>query len=158
MAQPLNMCLKKMGASQWQTVLQNGLNIEIQPAIERSLAETGLALTRLPAGLSLPERGNNHYCQWKAHAITWLLWHPAHPSFDLAEGMRGNDVRWLQTHLAAAGLYTVPVDGIVGIHTLDGLSAFRRQHNLSASSEADAWTLFLLEHDLGNFRQGNSNG
>ena len=157
-AQPLNTCLKKIGASKWNAALQNDLNIDSQPAIERSLSKSGLALTRLPPGLTLPKQSGDDYCQWKIHTSTWLLWLPAYPSFNLTEGMRGNEVRWLQTRLAAAGVYTVPVDGIVGVHTLDGLRVFRSQHNLSAISEADAWTLFLLKYDIGNFRQGNSNG
>jgi hypothetical protein len=156
-AQPLRLCLEKMGAERWQDVLQNGLNFKIQPEIERSLAETGLALARLPAGLRLPQQ-HGSYCQWESHASAWLLWRPAYAPFALTDGARGENVRWLQTRLATAGTYTVPVDGMVGVHTFDALSAFRRQHGLSASGGADAWTLFLLEHDLGNIRQGTNNG
>lgn len=156
-AQPLNQCLERMGASQWQNVLQNGLNAEIQPTIERALSESGLALARLPAGLHLSQQSGG-YCQWESRASAWLLWRPAYQPFELVNGARGDDVRWLQTRLAAAGHYTVPVDGMVGVHTSEALSAFRRQHGLSSSGGADAWTLFLLEHDLGNIRQGTNNG
>ena len=156
--QTLGVCLKNLGAGKWQTVLQNDLSIETQPKFSRSLAADGLALVSLPVGLNLAEQANVNYCQWKTTSGAWLLWHPAYPPFDPANGKRGSNVRWLQQKLTEAGFYTVPVDGIVGVHTLDGLNAFRRQHGLTSSGNADGWTVFLLEQNLGNIRQGKNNG
>lgn len=145
---PLKACLEKIGAGGWHAVLQDGLRADIHAAIGHSLAQAGLALTGLPAGWR-PPRQLGGYCQWENHAGSWLLWRPLHLPFKPASGDQGENVRWLQARLASAGHYALPVDGLAGAHTFEALAAFRLQHGLTADGGADAWTIFLLEHDLG---------
>ncbi|MBU0594596.1 MAG: AAA family ATPase [Gammaproteobacteria bacterium] len=147
--QPLRSCLENLGAGKWNSVLQNSMSIEIQTAIGRSLAENGLALARQPAGWRIPSQTGGSYCQWESHASTWLVWRPSYLPFDLANEAQGENIRWLQARLAEAGHYSFRVDGMVGIRTIEALQAFRIQNGLPADGGADAWTLFMLEHNIG---------
>jgi hypothetical protein len=141
--------LENLGAGKWNSVLQNSMSIEIQTAIGRSLAENGLALARQPAGWRIPSQTGGSYCQWESHASTWLVWRPSYLPFDLANEAQGENIRWLQARLAEAGHYSFRVDGMVGIRTIEALQAFRIQNGLPADGGADAWTLFMLEHNIG---------
>ncbi|MBZ0105720.1 MAG: AAA family ATPase [Sulfuricella denitrificans] len=147
-AQPLSSCMESLGAGSWVGVLQNNMDTEIQPAIERSLAESGLLIAQLPAGWRITRQAGSFYCQWESHASTWLLWRPAFLPFELTDEARGENIRWLQARLAEKGYYAVRVDGMVGVHTIEALQAFRNQYGLPASGGTDAWTLFMLEHKV----------
>jgi hypothetical protein len=150
--QAFQSCLKKLHADAWLTELENGLNVETRSATLQSLAENGLALALLPAGLRLPEASAaqaNNSCSWDNRAGSWVLWRPVHLPFELASHAQGEAVRWLQTQLAETNLYTAPVDGLAGPRTLAALNVFQRQHGMPADGNVDAWTLFLLEHGIG---------
>lgn len=144
-------CLKNLRAEAWRAEIEDGLNIETRQATLRALAENGLVLALLPAGLRLPEpsAAQAGMCHWDNRAGNWVLWRPAHLPFALVERDRGDAVRWLQQQLAATNFYSAPVDGRAGPRTLAALRSFRQQHGMPADGSVDAWTLFLLEHGPG---------
>ncbi|MBF0144168.1 MAG: AAA family ATPase [Magnetococcales bacterium] len=58
-------------------------------------------------------------------------------------------VRRLQEDLRQAGYYEAEVDGIVGRHTLRGLTRFQKASNLPLTGMPDAATLYLLQRAKG---------
>jgi hypothetical protein len=64
----------------------------------------------------------------------------------LGKGAKGDEVVWLQQHLVSA-VPTVPVDGVLGTSTADGLRAFQTAHGLPATGTTDAatWTAVLAQ-------------
>jgi general secretion pathway protein A len=93
----------------------------------------------------------------QAQTLDTFLKKRTFPPFNATLGKRGSDVRLLQQQLTEVGFYTAPVDGIVGVHTLNGLNAFRRQHGLSPDGNVDDRTLFLLEQNLNQLREEEKN-
>jgi peptidoglycan hydrolase-like protein with peptidoglycan-binding domain len=109
-------------------------------------------LAFLPAGLRLPESladKNAKECSSAGNVGAWVLWRPNTMPFELNRKTDSKKITWLQTQLAANRLYAASVDGLYGPQTLVALNAFQRWHGLPADSNVDAWTLFLLEHDIG---------
>lgn len=147
--QALQTCLQTLRADARLAEPANGVTGESRRAALQALAKDGLVLSAVPAGLRLVDAlatQPSPYCAWLEGADRWVLWRPTHAPFELAEGARGDTVRWLQTQLAAKNLYTSPVDGTAGWRTLAALNVFQRQHGVPALSSVDAWTVFLLEY------------
>jgi peptidoglycan hydrolase-like protein with peptidoglycan-binding domain len=65
---------------------------------------------------------------------------PAHPPV----GWSAATVRDAQLMLADRGLYTGPIDGVIGPATRSALAAFQRSSNLAATGRLDAQTLAAL--------------
>lgn len=142
-------CLQQLNVKLRWAELEAGTTAPALRATLASLAQNGLALSALPSGVHLApfaSQSASQPCGWSNSTGNWVLWRPAQQPFELAEGARGEPVRWLQRQLAANNLYTAPVDGTVGWRTLAALNVFQHQHGVPANASVDAWTLFLLEH------------
>lgn len=58
----------------------------------------------------------------------------------LAKGMRGSDVRDMQSRLIQLGYVVGPLDGIYGVKTQAGVRLFQKEHGINANGIAEAST------------------
>jgi len=147
--QDLQACLQALRPGARLPDAADSLHASSRVATLQRLAKDGLALSAVPANTPLPKippAQTGTVCSWTDSDGRWVLWRPAHLPFELAQGARGEAVRWLQIQLEAKNLYTAQVDGTAGWRTLAALNVFQRQHGVPAQTSVDAWTLFLLEH------------
>jgi hypothetical protein len=132
--------------------LENGLDVVQRRKTLQNLARSQLALAFLPSGMRLPETYNkmgNVECTWSGSMGSWVVWKPAQLPFELDRDAGTNAIAWLQEQLTKNKLYVSKIDGIYGPQTLNALSRFQRLQGIPVDSNVDAWTLFLLEHDIG---------
>lgn len=146
-------CLKKFDVEFLYADLNNGLDFLKRRLILKKLADQGLALAFLPAGLRLPDATNESLAQTLCSDIgkagSWVLWKPKYLPFDVNRSIAEEKIRWLQTQLGANKLYVAEVDGLFGPRTVQALHQFQRWHGLPTDNRVDAWVLFLLEHEVG---------
>jgi len=81
---------------------------------------------------------------------------PAPEYIDLPKGSKGEEARKLQKRLIELGYLTGSADGIYGNGTAAAVSAFQKQHDLTATGNADIATQELLFSDLLGFTQSIS--
>ena len=145
-------CLKKYKLEYLFNYLENGLDIVQRRKTLQNLANSQLALAFLPSGMRLPETYNKAgsvECSWSGSTGSWVIWKPAQLPFELDRDADTSAIAWLQTQLNKNKLYTSEIDGLFGPQTLNALSRFQRLQGIPVDSNVDAWTLFLLEHEIG---------
>ena len=145
-------CLKKYKQEHLFNQLENGLDIVQRRKTLQNLASAQLALAFLPAGMRLPETYSatgSDECTWSGSTGSWVVWKPAQLPFELDRDANANAIAWLQGQLNKNKLYGSKIDGLYGPQTLNALSRFQRLQGIPVDSNVDAWTLFLLEHEVG---------
>jgi type II secretory pathway predicted ATPase ExeA len=145
-------CLKQYKHEHLFNDLENGLDVVQRRKTLQNLARSQLALAFLPSGMRLPETYNKMgsvECTWSGATGSWVVWKPAQLPFELDRDAGTNAIAWLQEQLTKNKLYVSKIDGIYGPQTLNALSRFQRLQGIPVDSNVDAWTLFLLEHDIG---------
>ncbi|MBF0426282.1 MAG: AAA family ATPase [Magnetococcales bacterium] len=120
----------------------------LEPIAQRIARDSGYRLVQLdqpppeadPAGLFAAHAsdgsGSRHLLFWKPPFWMDVVYF----------GQTGEEVRKLQEALAAKGIYTAPVDGMVGKYTLSALARFQKMAGIPLTGRPDSATLFLLTH------------
>ncbi|HWQ72167.1 MAG TPA: spore cortex-lytic enzyme [Desulfitobacteriaceae bacterium] len=67
----------------------------------------------------------------------------------LSKGMRGSDVRDMQSRLISLGYVIGPLDGIFGSKTQQGVKLFQKEHGIKETGVADAATINELKRLTG---------
>jgi hypothetical protein len=137
----LHACLATLGASNWQPILENGLNLQTSRPLSESLAVQRLGLTAAPLSGAKPAGA---HCTWTNSSGRWSLSRLTHAPFPVHTGAPGDAVRWLQQRLAAEGTYREPIDGVPGPHTRAALAEFRAQRGLPPTPNLDHGTMVML--------------
>ncbi|HVI26109.1 MAG TPA: AAA family ATPase [Xanthomonadaceae bacterium] len=131
-ADPLDACLARQGAGGARE--DGGLQVLAVP-------EAQLAFLRERGDVCLARRGDGSVAAWRPH---WRVER-------LIAGERSDEVRALQSALAALGAFprdlpadAESADGLFGPRTRAALMTFQQRHGLAASGRCDPLTLLLL--------------
>ncbi|MBF0152605.1 MAG: AAA family ATPase [Magnetococcales bacterium] len=133
---------------QFAAAFSRGLKDGSLEAVEQKIArESGyrlVQLEQLPAGMDPKEYAIFPYTPDGGTKKYMLFWKPPFWMDVIYFSQSGDDVRKLQEALANKGVYTAPVDGIVGRYTLASLAHFQKNAGIPLTGRPDSATLFLL--------------
>ena len=103
-------------------------------------------------GSRLPLRIATEVVEEHWDGLAWVVWNPYLDIPEvIAEGARGDEVRWLQEALSRLGYLDVHVPGVFDNLTLRGVERFQGQHSVESDGVVGPMTQMLIYADLDEF-------